>query len=71
MKNAPGVSTEFTISHKQVAGKHLLTIAPSKEAEGWPPKEVEVSQEQWDELRFHFGTAHNDKTGEAILSIFI
>jgi hypothetical protein len=57
----------FTIKHSKKDDKNILTIAPSKPVEGFPEKELEVTQEQWDNLQYHFMKGVDDKTGESTL----
>lgn len=57
----------FTITHHQQEEKHFLKFSPSKKVEGYPPKEIEITLEQWNELRYHFMLATIDKTGKHTL----
>lgn len=51
----------FIIQHFVKDGKHYLNFVPKEESEGYPPKEIEVSENQWNQLKFHFGMAQNGK----------
>lgn len=53
----------FTITYAASGDKHLLTIAPKVSSEGYPPKTIEITAAQWDELKYHFMTGNNDSTG--------
>ncbi|RZJ88194.1 MAG: hypothetical protein EOO20_14270 [Chryseobacterium sp.] len=66
------METKFTIIHKLIAGKNILTISPEKEkGNNYKPKTIEVTEDQWNELKFHFATGVNDKTKETILAYVI
>lgn len=49
------------------AGKHYITFCPSKKAVGFPDKEIEVTKEQLEALKYHFASAIGyDPNGEQI-----
>jgi len=48
------VGFDFQIVHSEENGKHYITFVPSKKVEGYPEKRIEVTSDQWDELRYHF-----------------
>lgn len=52
----------FIIEHSLKEGKNILTFTPSKPVPGYAPKEIEITPEQWDQLRFHFMNGIDDKT---------
>lgn len=62
------METLFTIEHRLIDGTHTLTISPQKKNEGFPPKQIEVTEAQWNELRFHFATGVDDKNKVSILA---
>jgi hypothetical protein len=52
------IKTDFEISYNTTDGKHFLTISPSVKNEGFKPKEIEVTEEQWNALRYHFAVGY-------------
>lgn len=54
----------FRVMHKEKHGKHFLVFEPQHDSEGYPPKEIQVTADQWDSLRYHFMKMINDRTGE-------
>ncbi|MXV16864.1 hypothetical protein [Hufsiella ginkgonis] len=65
------MGTNFEIHHKVVDGNHILTFKPEIPNKGYPPTTIEVTEDQWNCLRYHFATGVNDKTGESILAYVI
>ncbi len=53
-KKEASVDDLFRIFHQYKNGKHFLTFSPAIGCEGYPPKEVEVTEEQFNELKYHF-----------------
>lgn len=58
----------FIIEHMVVEGVHHVKFIPSIKSEGYEPKTIEITESQWDNLRYHFMTAINDKSGVERLS---
>lgn len=54
-KRTQGFQFDFYLDHRTKLGNHFIKFIPVIANEGFKPKEIEVSQQQWDELRFHFG----------------
>lgn len=52
------IKSDFQISYKTEDGKHFLTISPSVKNEGYKPKEIEVTEEQWNAIRYHFAVGY-------------
>lgn len=52
---------KFIIEHFIKDGKHFLRFIPAIKCEGYKPKEVEVTEGQWHELRYHFALGINDQ----------
>jgi hypothetical protein len=68
-KKAPKMETYFEVTHKIIEGKNTLTFQPKhKEDNGYGPKTIEVTEEQWNALKYHFATGVNDTTKESILA---
>lgn len=61
-KTPPQPHFDFKVTHEEVSFKHLVTFSPVEENEGFPPKTIELTQEQWDALRFHFGIGQEHKS---------
>lgn len=57
------IKSDFQISHRTEDGKHFLTIAPAVENEGFKPKEIEVTEDQWHALRYHFACGYPNGPG--------
>lgn len=57
----PKPEFDFQIIHQERDGKHTLIVSPSKVNAGYGPVAIEVTQKQWDDLRFTFATAVSDK----------
>jgi hypothetical protein len=55
---------KFELHHKEVDGKHTLIITPSVTNEGYPPKEVEITEGQWNDMKYHFAMGIHTKTGD-------
>jgi hypothetical protein len=51
----------FIIEHMNVNDVHHIKFIPAKEAPGYEPKTIEVTENQWNELRYHFMMAYDDK----------
>lgn len=45
---------KFEIHHHEAGGKHFVIIQPGVANEGYPPKEIEVTEDQWHSLKYHF-----------------
>lgn len=58
-KAKPGF--DFQILHQERDGVHYLVVSPSVPNEGYGPVIIEITEKQWDELRFHFATAVEDE----------
>lgn len=67
------IKSEFQISHRTEDGKHFLTISPSVENEGFKPKEIEVTEDQWHALKYHFavGYPNGPNTDPGTLAYFV
>lgn len=52
---------DFTLTHRVENGNHFLTVSPSKGNDGYPSKEIEITEGQWNDLRYHFAQAVDDK----------
>jgi hypothetical protein len=51
---------DFSISHRTEDNKHFITFIPMLENKGYAPKEIEVTEQQWNDLRYHFALGVND-----------
>lgn len=58
-------NSHFEIVHEMIDGRNMVTFTPVKFLvfSGYPPKQIEFTQEQWDALQYHFAKMVNDKTG--------
>lgn len=66
------METHFEVTHQVVEGKQLLTFSPKHtKGNNFKPKSIEITQDQWNELRYHFATGVNDKTKQSILAYII
>jgi hypothetical protein len=45
---------KFEVHHREANGKHFIALHPASKNEGYPPKEIEVTEEQWHSLKYHF-----------------
>lgn len=59
----------FFISHKVINGAHHLEFTPAIKNEGFPPKLMEITEGQWNDLRYHFGIAIIGKDHEQLIYI--
>ena len=62
------MNTDFEIIYKEDNGKHFMTFKPKKKGSNFLPKQIEITLEQWNELRYHFATGVDDVNKELILA---
>lgn len=55
---------KFEVHHTEKDGKHFLHFIPAVKNEGYPPKEVAVTEEQWHALKYHFAVGTNVVTSD-------
>ncbi len=48
---------KFEIHHRIIDGAHVLNIIPAVKNEGFPEKGIEITEGQWNDLRYHFAIA--------------
>jgi hypothetical protein len=51
---------DFSISHRTEDNKHFITFIPMLENKGYAPKEIEVTEQQRNDLRYHFSVGVNN-----------
>lgn len=51
---------DFQLLHKEENGTHTLTIIPSKKNHGYPELKLEITEGQWNDIKYHFTTAVDD-----------
>lgn len=57
------IHNTFTIHHVVENGKLHLIIAPAEKTEGYDPIQIEVTEFQWNALRFNFMIKQGDPNG--------
>lgn len=65
------IHNDFMIYHAKKDGKNIMTIRPATECPEMPQIHIEVTDEQWDTLRYHFATQVNDAEGITRLAYLI
>ena len=66
------METTFTITYEIVNDQPTLTISPAvSEGNNYKPKSIEVTEDQWNELRYHFATGVDDVKHRSILAYVI
>lgn len=57
------ICDQFKVFYKQEGDQHSLTFVPAQNAEGYEKKTIAITAEQWNELKYHFMTAIDDRAG--------
>jgi hypothetical protein len=60
---------KFRIFHREDAGKHFITITPVVKNDGYPPKEIELTEGQWNDLKYHFAMGYSDAGDEKLIYV--
>lgn len=71
MSKQPKSKDTFKIYYKKQGNSHLLKFVPSVTPSGYKPNEIEVTEQQWHALKFHFMTMINDATNETKLGYVV
>jgi hypothetical protein len=61
---------KFTLHHKEVDGVHSLTFAPAVKNEGFPPKTIELTEGQWNDLKYNFGVGYFGPEDEKLIYVY-
>lgn len=61
---------KFTLHHNEVDGVHSLTFAPAVKNEGYPPKTIELTEGQWNDLKYHFVVGYSTPLYEKLIYVY-
>ena len=70
-QKSSGPRDDFRLHYKKKDEKHFLIVTPIEENQGFLPKEIEITLEQWNDLRYHFAVGIADAVGDTKLAYVV